>query len=641
MGKRVMKRLALAMATVGLLPGLGMTAALADSWEPAESFGDIAGYEQDRGYDAVQLANLPGYGANAVQTARIDPTTVLPDGTASGPAADRPLGLLDAQLYQQIFAAQEDGNFAVADGLIRQLTDRLLIGAVLHQRYMHPTAYRSSYQELADWLQLYHDHAGAGEIYDLAVSRQTSGAAAPALPSTDDSLQSFSGDPNNRQQPLPVDIARDYSGERAARSLLSDIQRELRDEDRAGALALLAGGRPVLSTAEAAHALGLIAFNAVLNSSDAEALEHARAAIAQAGSAATEALWAGGLAAWRSSDYVQAEEWFSTLSESPSASRWTRTAAAYWGARACLRGHRPGAFSTLLRRAAEHPDTFYGMLAQHALGMHDPRRWDLPAGTQEASDALLAMPGVRRALALMQIGETDRGEAEFRAVSSRLSGNEMRALLAYVGQAEMPSLSLRLSIAYAARGGEQIWSARYPAPQWVPSTGLQLDRATMLAIMRQESAFSPTAESWAGARGLMQLMPRTAQSMAQRINAPSVGDLDDPANNLALGQQFVQELRSYSWIGDDILKILVAYNGGPGNLQRWMAAADYRDDPLLFIETIRAGETRDYVERVMANLWAYRLQFGQPTPELDDLVAGHWPRYQNLNARLGVAALPQ
>lgn len=635
-----MKRLVCALATVGLLPTIGATTATADPWEPNERFADIVGYETSQGYDAAQLAALPGYGAFAIQTARIDPTTLLPED--SGPAADaeRPLGLVDAQLYQQIFAAQEDGNFAVADGLIAQLDNRLLVGTLQHQRYMHPTAYRSSYEELAAWLSLYHDHAGAGEIYDLAVNRRPGGAAAPNPPSTDDSLLTFSGDVTSRQQPLPVDIVRSSAGDQAARALLSDIRRQLRDEDRTDALALLNNGRATLSSAEAAQALGEIAFNAVLNSSDVEALEHARSGIALAGNAATDALWAGGLAAWRSADYVQAEEWFATLSESPYATRWTRTAAAYWGARSCLRSRQFGDFSTLLRRAAQHPDTFYGMLAQHALGMHDPRRWDSPSGSQDATAALLSRPGVQRALALLQIGETERGEAEFRAVASRLSAGEMQTLLAYAGDSEMPGLSLRLAVAFAARGGDQIWSARYPAPSWVPATGLQLDRATMLAIMRQESAFDTDAVSWAGARGLMQLMPRTAQAMAQRINAASVGDLDDPANNMALGQQFVQELRSYSWIGDDILKILVAYNGGPGNLQRWMEAADYRDDPLLFIETIRAGETRNYVERVMANLWAYRLRFGQPTLELDDLVAGNWPRYQNLNAELGVAALP-
>ncbi|MGF1623243.1 MAG: lytic transglycosylase domain-containing protein [Alphaproteobacteria bacterium] len=630
-----MKRLAIAAISCGLCTGWTV-AATADDWDSTESFADIAGY-QSPGVDAAQLASVPGYGA--LQVARVDPTLVLPED--GGPAAnlERPLGLMDAQLYQQIFAAQEGGNLAVADGLIQQLTDRLLIGTVLHQRYMHPTAYRSSYDELAEWLRLYHDHAGAGDIYNLAVNRQPGGAAAPTPPSTDDSMSNFTGDPANRPVPLPIDLVRDSAGDRAARSAMSEIRRALRDEDRAGALAILAGNRGVLATAEAAEARGLVAFNAFLNGIDAESLEQAAIAVAEAGSAATDALWGGGLSAWRTGDYARAHQWFDTLSLSPHATRWTRTAAAFWGARSALRARQPGEVSSLLRRAAQHPDTFYGMLAQHALGMHDPRNWQQAGIGEEAIRTVLALPGTRRALALLQIGQDARSSAEFRALSSTLGGSDMQALLAYAERAELAELALRLSIAHAVRGGQPVWTARYPAPQWLPANGLQIDRAVMLAIMRQESAFNATAVSSAGARGLMQLMPRTASAMADRISRP-LGDLSDPGMNMALGQQFVQELRSYSWIGDDILKIVVAYNGGPGNLQRWMANANYGDDPLLFIEAIRAGETRDYVERVMANLWAYRLRFGQPTPELDDLLAGRWPRYQNLNARTGVAALP-
>lgn len=634
-----MTRLSRVAASIGILGWIAMPAASADDWEALDSFADIAGYNHDPAIGVEQLAAVPGYGAIPL-IARTDPTELLPTNEPGSDIA-RPLGLTDAQLYQQIFAAQEDGNLSIADGLMLQLSDRLLVGTVLQQRYMHPTAYRSTYDELAEWLRLYHDHAGADEIYDLAMRRRPDGAPLPAGPTADDSLNGYSSAAGNRPLPLPVDIARDGSGDQAARSLLRSVRRSLRDEDRAGALATLAGGRAGLSTAEAAQARGLIAFNAFLNSSDAESLEQAALAINAAGSAATDALWAGGLSAWRTGDYARAHIWFDALSQSPYASRWLTTAAAYWGARACLREHKPGDVSALLRRAAQHPDTFYGMLAQHALGMHDPRYWDEPHASDSAIQSLLSRPGATRGLALLQIGETDRGEAEFRALASTLTGDETRALLAFAGQSDMPGLALRLSIGHAARTGEQVWAARYPAPRWMPATGLQLDRATMLAIMRQESAFNPDATSSAGARGLMQLMPRTAQAMAQLVSSVSDDDLSDPASNMALGQQFIQELRSYSWIGDDMFKILAAYNGGPGNLQRWLERADFGDDPLLFIESIRAGETRDYVERVMANLWAYRLRFGQPTPELDDLVAGNWPRYQNLNASVGVAALPQ
>ena len=631
-------RSTLAMASCGLMAVAG--AALADDYATPEIFADIAGHGVLAGPDSAQLASLPGYGA-VPQSALTDPTMLVPGDTPeAGPTAERPLGMVDVSLYRQIFAAQERGDFATADGLIRQLTDTVLMGHVLYQRYMHPDAYTSTYDELASWLAQYHDHAGAGDVYDLALRKRPSGAPGPVAPTVDDSMSLYAG--RGSTPSAPLDILRDAAGDREARSVINAVKRDLRDDDRAAAIARLNGAVAILGSAEAGEARGLIAFNAVLNSADAEAMEQAELGVAVGGNGAPTALWAGGLAAWRTGDYAQARQWFEMLSTTPYASRWTRTAGAFWAARTCLRMREPGDVSSLLRRAAEEPDTFYGMLARHALGMHDPRRWDAPDSSSDAVQALLAKPAARRGLALLQVGETARGESEFRALSTALSAGEFRTLLAFAAESDMPGLALRLAVAHADRTGEQIWAARYPVPSWLPTNGLQLDRATMLAITRQESAFNPTAVSSAGARGLMQLMPRTAAAMAQLVpgTGSSTADLHDPANNMALGQQFVQELRSYSWVGDNLLKILVGYNAGPGNLQNWIARADFRDDPLLYIETLRAGETRGYVQRVMTNLSSYRMRLDQATPELDDLVAGRWPSYRNLNGGIGLAALP-
>ncbi len=70
-----------------------------------------------------------------------------------------------------------------------------------------------------------------------------------------------------------------------------------------------------------------------------------------------------------------------------------------------------------------------------------------------------------------------------------------------------------------------------------------------------------------------------------------------------------------------------AYNGGPGNLRRWLRGMKHRGDPLMFVESIPRKETRDYVELVMTNLWLYRDRMGQPRPSLSDVVAGDWPVY--------------
>ena len=75
--------------------------------------------------------------------------------------------------------------------------------------------------------------------------------------------------------------------------------------------------------------------------------------------------------------------------------------------------------------------------------------------------------------------------------------------------------------------------------------------------------------------------------------------------------------------------MLVAYNAGPGNLERWQDRNGPVDDPLLFMETIPVRETRSFVEKVMANYWMYRLRLGGMTPSLAKVASGHWPVYDD------------
>jgi len=100
----------------------------------------------------------------------------------SAPSVNKPLAERTALLYREIFALQEDGAWQAADALLARLDDQTLLGHAQYQRYMHPTAYRSSYRELATWLKAYGDHPGAKRVYKLALKRRPRGAEAPARP---------------------------------------------------------------------------------------------------------------------------------------------------------------------------------------------------------------------------------------------------------------------------------------------------------------------------------------------------------------------------------------------------------------------------------------------------------------------------
>ena len=88
----------------------------------------------------------------------------------------------DQRLYREIFTLQEKGRWRQADKRIRKLENRLLMGHVLYQRYMHPRAYRSRYKELRGWLAQYARQPGAEKIYKLAMKRKPRRARAPQSP---------------------------------------------------------------------------------------------------------------------------------------------------------------------------------------------------------------------------------------------------------------------------------------------------------------------------------------------------------------------------------------------------------------------------------------------------------------------------
>jgi soluble lytic murein transglycosylase len=194
----------------------------------------------------------------------------------------------------------------------------------------------------------------------------------------------------------------------------------------------------------------------------------------------------------------------------------------------------------------------------------------------------------------------------------------------------MAHLQMRLGAGMRNAAGRRYDATTYPLPAWTPPGGFAIDRALVFAMMRQESAFNTKATSRAGARGLMQLMPKTASFVAQdsSLKGANRSKLYSPDFNVGLGQQYIAHLLDETPAGDNLFWIAAAYNGGPGNLARWLKSIDYDNDPLLFIESIPNRETRGFIERVLSNYWIYRYRLGQDLDSLDQVAAGQWPRYR-------------
>ncbi|HQP60500.1 MAG TPA: tetratricopeptide repeat protein [Anaerolineaceae bacterium] len=126
----------------------------------------------------------------------------------------------------------------------------------------------------------------------------------------------------------------------------------------------------------------------------------------------------------------------------------------------------------------------------------------------------------------------------------------------------------------------------------------------LLSVIRQESLFEGFAESTAGARGPMQIMPATGQEIANSMSWPvgyTSADLYRPSINIPLGARYLS--RQIIYFNQEIYTALAAYNGGPGNAAVWRELSG--SDPDLFLETIRYEETRTYIKHIFENFKIY------------------------------------
>jgi soluble lytic murein transglycosylase len=134
------------------------------------------------------------------------------------------------------------------------------------------------------------------------------------------------------------------------------------------------------------------------------------------------------------------------------------------------------------------------------------------------------------------------------------------------------------------------------------------DPLLQFAMVRQESLFESFIESFAGAQGLSQVMPATGDYIAGRLQWPDYvsEDLYRPYVALAFGAYYLNE--QLERFDGNVYAALSAYNAGPGNAARWIAAAP--DDPDLYLERVDYRETRLYIRRIYSSHAVYRFLYG-------------------------------
>lgn len=336
----------------------------------------------------------------------------------------------------------------------------------------------------------------------------------------------------------------------------------------------------------------------------------------------TEARWRIGWIHYLAGNWSAAAATFGQLAERTT--EQAHDAAAYWQARALGHAGRNGMAHTLYRAILQRePNGYYAMWAQRRLrgGLDTP----LLAPTTVVAASAAPDPGpapltdpfhLPRWQELRATGVVTLARGELAAIENEHHYDS--AVLQYVFRAYQTIDAYAASLRLLRRLGDSValpeaerTHLAYPLAFWGTvereAHGNAVDPLLVEAVMRQESLFDPEARSPADARGLLQLLPSTAERVAT-ANAMHVdpAELTEPDINIALGVRYLRDLLSR--FGDP-LKAVAAYNGGESAVEKWQRQFGELE-PDEFVESITYRETRDYVKRVIANYRQYVRVYG-------------------------------
>lgn len=317
----------------------------------------------------------------------------------------------------------------------------------------------------------------------------------------------------------------------------------------------------------------------------------------------------------------------------------------YWSARASPVGSAQ-AEQALNMAAAVAPDSYYGLRAQELLNgtlamastvPNTSSAWLTlsPSEIQERSDwyagvnttpdqvaqDVAQLPAMQRAAALLELGLRTEASWEIDGAAQPYAETRdvahLSAIASWAELHDLPQVALRIGKQMRDLVGldslpralqKQVYPASWGDLLAEQSTRYGVDPLLMLALIRQESSFDPRAESQAQARGLTQIVPSTARTIASRLGRDdfALRDLFRPQLSLEFGTWFMSQLLS-EYKGR-VFPALAAYDAGGGNVARWLQR--FGDDPDLLVEQIPFNETQTYLRIVYDNYWHYQALYG-------------------------------
>lgn len=302
--------------------------------------------------------------------------------------------------------------------------------------------------------------------------------------------------------------------------------------------------------------------------------------------------------------------------------------AGYWQGRALeAAGDNEGA-TAAYTMGANYQTSFYGLLAAERAGIPFPDKLKgLPPATDWRTSPLARAPLFEAGLLLQASGELDLAERFWTHLAEQLLEPDLELLGQAAIDVGQPHIAVMIGKRAAQRGLEI--AAPYYALHPLKDADLPMAPEMNLAIARRESEFDPVVQSGVGARGLMQLMPATAQEVAGKMGLGAEHSTarltSDPVYNARLGAQYLSELAAR--FDGNVVMMSAAYNAGPSRPIRWME--DYGDPRggdiyiVDWVEMVPFRETQNYIMRVTESLPVYRARLGRealPIPFYEELI---------------------
>jgi soluble lytic murein transglycosylase len=337
------------------------------------------------------------------------------------------------------------------------------------------------------------------------------------------------------------------------------------------------------------------------------------------------AIWQLGWEAYRAGNHRAAIGYFDKLAPLES-DEMSRLRARYWSARAREKeGDAARAQEAFAALALEYPLSYYGWRAAARLdGRKSPGGPEVPAVSAAPlprGRAVLEPRELERPRILLEAGLGDLARLELDGLFGRARGLDDRLALAelYADAGEFNRPQRLVVDAYQetlARAplpeSLELWWHAWPAPFFdevrdATAHRAHVDPALVYAIMREESGYRPEVLSVSGARGLLQLMPETAEKVAfsEAMTGFAADDLFVPRINIALGSAYLEEL--FARFGGRPSAAIGSYNAGPHRVAQWLDGNELEDDE--WVEAIPYDQTRAYVKRVLRSMRAYRVLY--------------------------------